>query len=236
MIWGIKDNEKIRATPKGTATCSMCKNELVPKCGVIKIWHWAHKSLNDCDNWHESESEWHLNWKNEFPKEQQEITIKKYNTKLNYDGSKKYINEIENHRADIKTPLRVIELQNSPISSKEINERENFYGKMVWLLNGKTLCKGMKMRKENGIIKFRWYHPPKSWWIAKKPIYIDFSDIQQEENKWVGENDYIRHEGYWKHLADKMNREIFLIKKLYDNVPCGGWGILIKKEEFLNGR
>lgn len=217
MIWAIKDNEKIKAEPNQEALCPICNKEVISKCGVIKTWHWAHKSLTDCDSWSEPESEWHLNWKNEFPKEQQEVVI-------------------ENHRADIKTPLRVIELQNSHISVEEINEREKFYGKMVWLLNGKTLGKGMKMRKENEIIKFRWYHPPKSWWIAKKPIYIDFSDIQQEEGKWISKNDYIRCEGYWKHIADKMNREIFLIKKLYDNVPCGGWGILIKKEEFLNGR
>jgi hypothetical protein len=27
---------------------------------------------------------------------------------------------------------------------------------------------------------------------------------------------------------------IFLVKKLYKKCPCGGWGVLLTKEEFLN--
>jgi hypothetical protein len=30
-----------------------------------------------------------------------------------------------------------------------------------------------------------------------------------------------------------LNKEIILIKKIYHNCPCGGWGKLLSKEEFL---
>lgn len=245
MIWAIKNNVKLKATSKDRANCSLCNKEVIAKCGEIKIWHWAHKSNIDCDDWFEPESEWHLNWKDEFPKECQEVTIKKCVS--DYCNEEKYTHnhngedhgdcmdcEEKIHRADIKINNQVIELQNSPLSSDKIIEREEFYGNMIWLLNGKKLCKGIRMKREKEVINFRWYHPPKSWWFAKKIIYIDFSDVQEEEGKWIPENDYMDYEGYYKHIADKMKREIFIVKKIYPDIPCGGWGIMISKKEFLN--
>lgn len=194
MIWAIKNNERIKALPKQKALCPICNEEVISKCGSIKIWHWSHKSNKDCDNWWEPETEWHINWKNEFPKECQEIIIGK-------------------HRADIKTNYTIIELQNSSISTKEIQEREEFYKNMIWLLNGKNLAKGLDLRKKKEVFTFRWKNPPKSWWIANKPIYIHLK----------------------KQLCGEclIDNKIFLIKKIYNNIPCGGWGYLISKEDFL---
>jgi len=189
MIWAIKNEIKTKAIPKEKALCPICKEEVISKCGKIKIWHWAHKSNKDCDNWYEPESEWHLNWKNEFPKECQEFTMGK-------------------HRADIRTKSRwIIELQNSSISSEEIKEREKYYKRMIWLLNGKTIAKNIDLRKkkEKDYVTFRWKHPPKCWWEARKQIFIDF--------------------GKWYFIAE--------LKKIYHNTPCGGWGELITKEDFL---
>ena len=191
MIWALNNNKKISAKPKQKATCPLCNSQLIPKCGSIKIWHWSHKNNKDCDDWHETESEWHKSWKNKFLKAQQEFVMGK-------------------HRADIRTSKRwVIELQNSSISSDEIIERENYYKKMVWLLNGKTLGKGLELRSKKSIITFRWKHPPKSWWFANKEIYIDFGD------------------------KSRFNNKIFHIKKIHPNIPCGGWGYLISKEDFI---
>jgi len=237
MLWAIKDGDRILATPKQKAICPLCKDEVISKCGNIKIWHWSHKSNKDCDDWYEPESKWHLDWKNEFPKEQTEVSIGK-------------------HRADIINSNKVIiELQNSIISSENIIEREMFYKNMIWLLNGKTLAKGLKLKKKKEIITFRWKSPPKSWWFAKKDIYVDFSDKQKEKKTWVKEytdySDYwdniydgrydedekeecgITYGGYYKIEGEDMDRAIFHIKKIYNNIPCGGWGYLISKEEFL---
>lgn len=172
MKWAIKNNKRITAIPKSKAICPLCKKEVIPKCGEIKIWHWSHKVDFECDSFGEPESEWHLNWKNKFLKEEQEVII-------------------ENHIADIKNKNGlIIELQNSPISSYEIREREEFYGKMIWLLNGKTLGKNLELRQKSYGLSFRWKWFPKSWTVAKKPIYIDFSNFYEDI-------------------------EIFLIKKIY---------------------
>jgi len=238
MKWALKNDERILAEPKSKAKCPICNDEVISKCGSIKIWHWSHKANKDCDNWYEPETEWHLNWKNEFPKECQEFTMGK-------------------HRADIRTNDRwIIELQNSSISSEDIIEREKYYKRMIWLLNGETLGKGLILKKKNGIITFRWKNPPKSWWNSKKEIYVDFSDKQKEKSTWIEEyTDYSyywdevyngrydedekeeygeTYGGYYKIEGEGMDREIFYIKKIYHNIPCGGWGILISKEDFLS--
>jgi hypothetical protein len=110
--------ERIKPTPKAIGFCPSCGSPLIPKCGQILCWHWSHKTL-DCDPWYEPESEWHRNWKSLFPDDWQEVTM-------------------GNHRADIKTPRGVIEFQASSISSTEVQEREEFYGKMIWVVKADT--------------------------------------------------------------------------------------------------
>ena len=50
-------NERVEATPGFIGTCECCKSEVLAKCGTINIWHFAHRTLKDYDNWYESESE-----------------------------------------------------------------------------------------------------------------------------------------------------------------------------------
>lgn len=156
MIWAINDNERNKATPKQKATCPLCDEEVIAKCGNIKIWHWAHKKDFMCDSFKELETKWHIEWKELFPKECQEV-ITKSNQGLN------------RHRADIKTKEGlVIEFQNSPISIEDIKKREEHYNNMVWILNGKTIAKNIVFYVRS--FKWKWYSGS---WDASKVIYID---------------------------------------------------------------
>lgn len=239
MIWGIENSERIRANPNANATCPLCGEKLINKCGIIKVWHFAHKSKEDCDDWYEPESEWHLNWKNQFSKECQEVVM----------GL---------HRADIKlTNGLVIEFQSSPLSPEQIKEREDFYGNMIWVLNGRTLGKGFDFRPKKDIITFRWKNPHKAWWSNTKPIYVDLGDKYQNQLDELEEywkefnNEYLNKEGfkglynsqkiYYDLKKDRLikyidywDNKLLEIKKIYPKIPCGGWGKLITKEEFLN--
>lgn len=164
MIWANLNEQRIKATPKLKAICPICKEEVKSKCGSIKIWHWAHISKEDCDNFAESETAWHKNWKEYFPKENQEVIL-------------------ENHRADIKNKYGlIVELQNSPLNLIELIKRETFYGNMVWILNGKTLGKNfiIKKYKEGTQYFFKWKWAPKVWIHATKTIYIDISDREKD--------------------------------------------------------
>lgn len=131
MEFALVNGARRRPSPGWRGCCPQCGAEVLSKCGEQVTWHWAHKSA-DCDQWSEGESAWHQGWKSYFPEQWQEVTM-------------------GDHRADLRTPLGVIELQNSPITPATIREREAFYGRMVWIVNAErwdlSLHHGWRLRK-----------------------------------------------------------------------------------------
>lgn len=104
--------------------CLGCGNVLIAKCGSIKIHHWSHQRRFDCDPWWEPMTQWHKDWQNEFAVEWREVIIRDEQSG-------------EFHRADIHTPGGLtIEFQHSSLSVKEIETRNNFYKKIIWVVNG----------------------------------------------------------------------------------------------------
>lgn len=228
MKWALHNNLRILPNPLiKNATCPSCNLEVIPKCGKIKRWHWAHKNGFDCDDWKGEETAWHLDWKNKFPNEWQEVIIKK-------DFGN---NEIVKHRADIKTKSGlVIEFQNSNISEKDIAKRETFYEKMIWILSGKSFAQNLILRKKGDFYTFRWKWPPKSWFYSKKNVYIDLQPLVDEWFLDLSKKENIEEEKLQYRMLDKIlefSNELFLIKKVYPTLPCGGWGILINKNKFV---
>ena len=139
MKFALVDGIKTEAKPGLIAQCPSCGSELIPRCGNIKIHHWAHKSVKMCDNWWENETQWHRDWKNHFPLEWQEVV------QIAEDGEK--------HIADVKTSEGwVIEFQHSYLKDKELESRDRFYGpKLVWVVDGdrtKTSFKQFKRALE----------------------------------------------------------------------------------------
>jgi len=124
MKYSFVDNIKVEAFHGGKGLCPCCNKETVAKCGSKRLHHWAHKSMKHCDDWWENETEWHRKWKSFFPKEWQEVVL--FDNKTG-----------EKHIADVKTDNGfVLEFQNSPMSLNELESRENFYKKMLWIING----------------------------------------------------------------------------------------------------
>jgi competence CoiA-like predicted nuclease len=129
MLYALINNIKTKASETGLrGICPLCDSEVYSKCGEQRIWHWAHKK-KDCDTWHEPETECHKEWKTHFPIENVEVVINK---------------EGRIHRADILTSSGVcIEIQNSPISAKVVGEREDFYRKIIWVVNAERFKNGL---------------------------------------------------------------------------------------------
>ncbi|MCX2484856.1 competence protein CoiA [Pedobacter sp. MR2016-24] len=120
LVNGIKSEPK-----KGlTGVCIGCGNQMIAKCGPVKLHHWAHCVNVQCDSWWETETEWHRQWKSHFQEEEREQTF--YDEQLQ-----------EYHRADVYTTGGItIEFQNSPIALEELLSRERFYTQLVWVVNG----------------------------------------------------------------------------------------------------
>jgi competence protein CoiA len=124
MKFAIVDNKRQEAAPHIEGKCINCGSPMVPKCGALRIKHWAHKGTRRCDPWWENETEWHRSWKNQFPTDWQEIVH--------------YAENNEKHIADVKTLEGwVIEFQHSPIKPEERLSREDFYQKLIWVVDGK---------------------------------------------------------------------------------------------------
>jgi len=133
MQYALVNGLRTEPTKGERGICEGCNGEVIAKCGNVKIHHWAHKNIEDCDSWYEPETQWHRDWKNKFPPGYREIVFTDDNT-----------NEI--HRADIHTPKGVtIEFQNSSISLDERRSRDKFYSKLIWVVNGLKFKGGFKL-------------------------------------------------------------------------------------------
>jgi competence protein CoiA len=124
MQYSIVNGQRTEAKPNLLGLCICCNKPTYSACGKFISWHWRHKNLKDCDNWWEAETEWHREWKLKFPEHWREV--------IQYDNFHQ-----EKHIADVKTDKGVVlEFQNSPITIDELKSRENFYDKMIWIVNG----------------------------------------------------------------------------------------------------
>lgn len=104
--------------------CPMCGRPVIPKCGELKVWHWAHKGRRICDPWWENETEWHRAWKDLYPIDCQEV--------VHIDQTSG-----EKHIADVKTSDGyVIEFQHSFLNPEERRSRNSFYKNPIWVVNG----------------------------------------------------------------------------------------------------
>lgn len=178
------DGRRIAARPGLAAVCPNCGEPVVAKCGEIVAHHWAHRGNLDCDPWAEHESYWHFMWK---------ACVDPANVEVLYKG----------HRADIMHRGYVIELQHSTISPADIREREQAYGRMIWLFDGTDLADRLELRDRGNHLTFRWKWPRKSYASCKQRCLVDLG-----------------------------SRGLLEIKKIHLDSPCGGWGVLHSTTEF----
>ena len=155
MRYALVDGTRTLAAPGLRGLCPGCRGDVIAKCGEIIQWHWSHVSA-ECDSWGDGESDWHIGWKDRFPPELQEV----------------FMGE---HRADVKGACGVLEVQASPISTETIQEREEFYGEMAWMLKGEDFMKNFDIHHVGGhVYRFAWARPRLSWQFSSRRIYIDF--------------------------------------------------------------
>lgn len=178
-------NEKIEAKPGAEGFCPCCRAALVAKCGEVKVHHWAHKGRRKCDPWWENETQWHRAWKNHFPVEWQEIVHKDPQTG-------------EKHIADVKTDEDwCIEFQHSPMKPEERRSRNDFYGKLIWVIDGtrrirdwpnfeEALRYGQPVDNNRIVHKLNFGEECrliKEWANTEHLVFFDFNTDEQEAEK-----------------------------------------------------
>lgn len=178
MLTAEIDGNRSRPLPSVVGTCPFCHSEMIPRCGEVRVHHWAHKSKADCDPWWEPETDWHRNWKNEFPLRWQERIFEDDATG-------------ERHIADINTIAGLtVEVQHSHLDPKERRAREAFYKNMLWIVDGSRLERNRKKISEwrNALVEivqgqtrtnlFLTDKPeqlfPKEWLKSPAPVCFDY--------------------------------------------------------------
>ena len=131
--------------------CPVCLEKMFVKAGTKRARHFSHFPNCECnDSWNGQYdmSDWHYEWQNQFPAENQEVVVQCDDVR---------------HRADVITDRTVLEFQHSPLSSGKFNDRNVFYHgnigyKIVWLYD-------MRDDHEQGLIiesaadQFTWSKP-----------------------------------------------------------------------------
>jgi hypothetical protein len=203
---------RIAAAPGATGTCPICRETLRPRCGEIVTWHWAHKSVIDCDPWQEPETEWHRHWK-QFASEDRVEVVR------------------GGHRADLISPDgAVVELQHSPISPEEIREREEFYGRMIWLLDGSAFPGSFRVTLDEKKTTFVWSPPRPSWLTAAAPIFIHCFSV----GRYIRALQPGRTRATWSWSETGTSEHIFQIKSLQAGRYVSGHGRIIEVDRFID--
>ncbi|HRK06596.1 MAG TPA: competence protein CoiA family protein [Pseudobdellovibrionaceae bacterium] len=123
MKFAQANGQREVAKPDLSGSNPVCERPVVSKCGEIKVWHRAHKGKCECDPWQDNEAEWHRVWKGHFPYDWQE--------RIHTDEN------VERHIADVKIIKDwVLEFQHSYIELTELQVRNAFYKKLVWVADG----------------------------------------------------------------------------------------------------
>lgn len=175
------------------ANCPFCGCEVTAVIGQFVVNHWRHLAKENCDPWSEPETEWHLNWKSYFPENFREVIMRDE------------MND-EKHIADIKTDTGVvIEFQNSPITFSELTSRNEFYKKIIWVVNGNSInyenlkfytFQSLLFKYNDRIGEFSFYGRSKiyhKWSQCPAPVFFDF-----------GEEDL-----FWRKSFDKNKKGVF---------------------------
>jgi len=162
-----KDGQRVSAKPEVVAFCQNCGEEVVAKCGEINIWHFAHKTTNDCFGG-EGESLWHEYWKGMFPEECREF--------LRYD---KYL---EYKIADVAYCEIVLEYQTNLPDVDEIEFRQEFWQdlgyKFKWVIkNNDQFFKHLKKISVEDVYNvYKFKRPIKKFAYLNTPFYIDLEN------------------------------------------------------------
>ncbi len=208
MKFANVEGHRREAEPGLIANCPSCGAVMKARCGDIRVWHWSHPGVRDCDPWSEPETEWHRAWKNEFPQDWQEINHVAQNG--------------EKHRADVKTASgMVIEFQHSFLRAEERLAREAFYRKMVWVVDGRR-----RKRDAAQLLKCIgscvWRKPPfilhitnheecallRDWNSSPVPVYFDLGICEEDGTPVFWRRDPISRNG--RVYLTPVSRESFL--------------------------
>ena len=147
--------------------CPYCQSPLMVRKGDIRQHHYAHARGAVCsDTWsaerNSNDCDWHKEWQDIFPIDNQEISLA--------------LGEIK-HRADVMIRRTVLEFQHSSLNSEKFSNRNAFYAglghKVIWVFDFQELYEEDRFEIEHSgnIVSVDWKRP--------RHTFDDFTDIRR---------------------------------------------------------
>lgn len=206
MRYAIVDGQRREAARGLSGSCPGCGATLRPRCGDVRVHHWAHINTLHCDHWWETETVWHRAWKDLFPVDCQEIRHRAP------DG--------EWHIADVKTRYGfVLEFQHSHICPEERRSRELFYRRMVWVVNGLRLKRDLPAFADAlaagriagakvlvCVVQIERNPLVKRWLDSQVPVFFDFG-----EHDWGVLSQIVKEPILWCYRGNRSDTHAYLI-------------------------
>jgi hypothetical protein len=235
MLWALKDHQRIAPTPKQIAACPGCGGGVRSKCGSIITWHWAHIDARcDFETepeteWHRKwKAEFPDDWQEVKVGNHRADVRTPLNRVLEIQYSSIDSGTVLERERVYDDMLWVVNAEKFWKQLSIRHKRDEVYDTTR---NGVRSCKPWHhtspvrrfrdwveydgppkipseendLRLNHNYFTFRWKHPRKVWWVAEKPLFLDYGCA-----KWL-----------------------FRIEKVYGDVPCGGWGSFVTKADFI---
>lgn len=182
------DSRPRLADPELRSANAVCGDghAMVPKCGELVTWHWAHESNTNCVTCSE-ESPWHLEWKSVAHR-------------LGCDIEVAMTKGPERRRADIVAGGWIVELQHGYLTPAEIRGREEFYGSnLIWVYDAQRFAARMSTwpaENPRDLSRFRIKQPPLSLASHSRDVYFDLRTIRQRAaHDWEWEGPPVEYAG-----------------------------------------
>lgn len=189
-IYVIDDNGK--RNEEGFCPC--CCKHLISKIGNgFRRAHWAHKSVERCDEWWEEENGWHIEWRESFVNRKSNFSVDIENVLIK--GDKKHFYDVR-----IGNSLSIV-LRRKNLSNELQQQYENFFENMVWVIGAKrTDYKRLNRQLETreiidlkdradcyyvcGELEESFFS---KWYTCSAPVIFDFSEFSEasEKSLWV---------------------------------------------------
>jgi len=143
------------AVAKQECYCPSCGERLFQRKGQLRRHHFAHMPGHVCtDTWASQYdmSDWHYEWQNSFPKQNQEVLLQLGETK---------------HRADVLIGRTVTEFQHTNMSAKTFSDRNAFYFnlgyKVIWVFDLLEQYASGQLSCDEDRKTFHWVKPRKTF-------------------------------------------------------------------------
>lgn len=154
----LDQKERVKAESGIEAYCPGCLEQVIAKCGDIRIHHFSHKQGSNC-HLYKPESEWHLEWKEKFPEHSREFIMKNESD--------------QTHIADVAFENCIWEFQSKLLDSDIVCDREVFWTKLnyefCWMIKSpKKLC---FQKKSEGVYHANFFS--RKFDYLKRPFFID---------------------------------------------------------------